>query len=190
MKCPTKSSKSSKRAGKRKETKRLFVFDFDDTLAKTNNVVYVYKKDGRTIELNSAEYLTYQKEDTDEFDFDDFTKPRDAKAIGWTVRLLRAITRKNGVDGAVVLTARTRPEPVFHFLEQYNLPRIQVMALGKPKDGSHPTDKAQWIKWVILQFGFNEIEFFDDCEANIIAVNEMAKQFEGTVRIRTHLIQE
>lgn len=173
--------------------KKLFIFDFDDTLAKTNNLVYVYKKDGRVLKLNSAEYLEYlenDKEESDKLDYEDFTKPRDAEKIGWTVQVLKDATSKSGVNAAVVLTARTRPEPVYHFLKQHNLPPIQVMALGKPKDGSHPMDKAEWIKWVILKFGFDEIEFFDDHPGNISAVEQMAKQFSGTVKIKTHLIKD
>ena len=46
--------------------KKLRVFDFDDTLAKTRSFVYVTHGDGSESELTPAEFALYQKKEGDE----------------------------------------------------------------------------------------------------------------------------
>ena len=42
--------------------KRLAVFDFDDTLAKSEAYIYVTKSDGEELKLDPAEYAVYEEE--------------------------------------------------------------------------------------------------------------------------------
>ena len=56
------------------EGRKLRVFDFDDTLAKSDALIYLTKADGTEIELDPGEYAVYKEEPGDEFDFRDFNK--------------------------------------------------------------------------------------------------------------------
>ena len=53
------------------ESKKLRVFDFDDTLVKTTSFIYVTNK-GKTRKLTPGQYAVYKEKPGDEFDFKDF----------------------------------------------------------------------------------------------------------------------
>ena len=70
------------------ESKKLRIFDFDDTLVKTNSFIYVTHKDGRKSKLNPGQYAVYNEKPGDVMDFTDFQKVTDPKLIkGYVVRL-------------------------------------------------------------------------------------------------------
>jgi len=166
--------------------RRLHIFDFDDTLAKTSNIVRVRKGNGSVIELNSQDYLTYQKEEEDIFDFTDFREPRDADKIDEIVNILVQDVERDIIHSVVILTARTTDVPVVHFLKQHDLPPVQIMPVGREHMHSHPTDKAIWISWVIEKFKINEVIFYDDHPGNIEAVKKLC---HSNTKIVTHLIK-
>ena len=56
------------------ERKSLYVFDFDDTLARSDAYIYVKKRDGKEIKMDPADYAVYKEEPGDTFDFRDFNK--------------------------------------------------------------------------------------------------------------------
>ena len=60
--------------------KKLRVFDFDDTLVKSNSKVYVMNK-GKRKTLTPGEFAIYKKKSGDEFDFSDFDKVIEPKQI-------------------------------------------------------------------------------------------------------------
>ena len=53
--------------------KKLRVFDFDDTLVKSNSKVYVNNNGAKTT-LTPGQFAVYKKKSGDEFDFSDFDK--------------------------------------------------------------------------------------------------------------------
>ena len=55
------------------ESKKLRVFDFDDTLVKTTSFIYVTNK-GKTRKLTPGQYAVYKEKPGDEFDFKDFER--------------------------------------------------------------------------------------------------------------------
>ena len=55
------------------ESKKLRVFDFDDTLVKTTSFIYV-TNNGKKKKLTPGEYAVYNEKPGDEFDFSDFSK--------------------------------------------------------------------------------------------------------------------
>lgn len=166
--------------------RKLYAFDFDDTLARTTNVLHVRKSDGRTITLTSEEYPSYVKEEGDVFDFADFRMPRDAEKIEETVRLLLSAIEEHGIDSVVILTARTTDAPVRHFLEQHDLPPVQIMPVGREGSHSHPEDKAVWLRWVIEKCGITEVFFYDDHPGNVLAVSKIE---HPKAKVKTHLIK-
>ena len=60
--------------------KKLRVFDFDDTLVKSNSKVYVNNK-GKKKTLTPGQFAIYKKKSGDEFDFSDFDKVIEPKKI-------------------------------------------------------------------------------------------------------------
>ena len=44
------------------ESKKLRIFDFDDTLVKTNSFIYVTHKDGKTSKLSPGQYAIYKQQ--------------------------------------------------------------------------------------------------------------------------------
>ena len=54
--------------------KALHVFDFDDTLIKSDSEVVVTKADGTVLSLNSTDYKHYKKEPDDSFDYSEFNE--------------------------------------------------------------------------------------------------------------------
>jgi FMN phosphatase YigB (HAD superfamily) len=154
--------------------KKLVIFDFDDTLAKTESKVFVKKQDGNTIELTPGQYAKYVKEPGDEFDyseFEDLIKPKEIEEI---TSILRSTVSDHGIDSALILTARGKEEPVERFLRKFKLPEIQIVALGN----SHPDLKAFWILAAIKKHNFNKIVFYDDSSKNINAVNNLQKKYK------------
>ena len=56
------------------EGKKLTVFDFDDTLAKTDSWVYVNKNGKRIAQLDPGEFAVHKLKSGEEYDFSDFDK--------------------------------------------------------------------------------------------------------------------
>ena len=52
------------------ESKKLRVFDFDDTLVKTTSYIYV-TNNGKKRKLTPGQYAIYKEKPGDEFDFKD-----------------------------------------------------------------------------------------------------------------------
>ena len=72
------------------ERKVVSIFDFDDTLAKTDSWVYVKTKDGMEKQLDPAEFAVYKAKKGEEFDFRDFDrKLRNPRLIKKNVDLLK-----------------------------------------------------------------------------------------------------
>lgn len=164
------------------QSRKLYVWDLDDTLVKTNSRVHITKASGKVLHITPAEYAIYDKEPGDTFDYSDFEDLMDPESIKWTTKILKRVIAKYGTDSSVILTARGTEEPARDFFRLNNIPEIPIVALGD----SHPEKKAQWIKYVALKFGYSEINFFDDSPKNIAAVQNV--KVPG-VKIKTRLIK-
>lgn len=159
--------------------KKLRIFDFDDTLAKTKGRVVITKQNGNILKLNTQEYVQYKKEPGDSFDYSDFECLIEPEENTWVTNILKFVVQKNGIDGAVILTARGSTEPIEEFLRMFHLPRIPIVALGD----SHPERKQQWILYVAKKLKYDVIEFFDDNPYYIAAVDELKGKLPGTTFI-------
>ena len=71
------------------ESKKLRIFDFDDTLVKTNSFIYVNHKDGKKSKLSPGEYAVYKERPGDVMDFTDFQKVTEPKLIKGYFALLK-----------------------------------------------------------------------------------------------------
>ena len=145
--------------------KRLRIFDFDDTLVKTESFVYV-ENNNKINKLSPGEFALYEEKPGDKFDFKEFEDVKNPKEIRQMTFLLKKILSK-GRGGVYILTARGSYKPIRKYLKEINIDisRVYVKALAS----NNPLDKANWIKNKILNDGYNDVYYVDDSKKNIEA---------------------
>ena len=150
--------------------KALYVFDFDDTLIKSDSKVNVTKADGESLSLNSTQYKAYRKEPGDSFDYSEFDEyPKEASFIDSVLAELKAAMALDGIDSVVILTARQNPQPVREFLTNNDLGGIQVVATGS----DDPYSKANYIMNRLKTEDFDEVIVFEDNVKNIRTIRKV-----------------
>ena len=164
------------------EGRMLSVFDFDDTLAKSDSWIYV-TIDGKEVDkLDPGEFAVYKPKDGEEFDFRDFDRAiQNPKIIKRNVDLLRKQLKKGGRK-VTILTARRLGAPINQFFKTIGI-HPYVVALGS----NDPQKKADWIEAEILK-GYDPIYFMDDSSKNIKAVNKLKKKYPD-VKLVTKLVK-
>ena len=151
--------------------KKLRVFDFDDTLVKSNSKVYVMNK-GKRKTLTPGEFAIYKKKSGDEFDYSDFDKVIEPKQIKSMFKVFNNIYKASGSRRLTILTARAAYKPVRKFLKDVGFNDVYVVALGD----SNPQKKADWIQSQI-QKGYNDILFLDDSPKNVKVVKQLKQKY-------------
>tara|TARA_Y100000004_G_scaffold26399_1_gene26754 strand:- start:1811 stop:11311 length:9501 start_codon:yes stop_codon:yes gene_type:complete len=158
--------------------KKIRVFDFDDTLATSNNIVFA-KKGDETLELNAEEFAAEGERLLSEgytFDFTDFNTVRDG-GRGPLFKVAEKIRDARGTEDVFVLTARA-PEaqvPIHEFLKSQglNIPLANITGLGNSTGAA----KAQWIIDKAAE-GYNDFYFADDAIGNVNAVKDALAQID------------
>tara|TARA_Y100000310_G_C20219568_1_gene595125 strand:+ start:91 stop:630 length:540 start_codon:yes stop_codon:yes gene_type:complete len=170
------------------ERKVLSVFDFDDTLVKSDAWVYVLRG-GRTIKkLDPAQFAVYRQRPGETFDFKDFDRPlQNPRLIKQNADLLRrqldkARRASRGTRKVTILTARRIGQPITSFLKTMGMDAYVV-----PLGSANPQDKAEWIEQQIKK-GYDTVYFMDDSNKNISAVDDMLKRHPNVKSI-TKLIR-
>jgi len=152
--------------------KKLRVFDFDDTLVKTNSFIYVKHDSGKQSKLTPGEYAVYEPKADDQFDFSDFEKVQQPQEIKGITKLLKTVAKSEGERKVVILTARGKYKPVKDYLKDIGLEGMYVVALGD----SDPQKKADWIEDKIKK-GYNDVFFIDDSHKNVAAVSKLKEKY-------------
>ena len=151
--------------------KKLRVFDFDDTLVKSNSKVYVNNNGAKTT-LSPGQFAVYKKKSGDEFDFSDFDKVIQPKQIKAMFNVFRNIYKASGSRRLTVLTARAAYKPVRKFLKDSGYSDVYVIALGD----ANPQRKSDWIQSQIER-GYDDILFLDDSPKNVSAVKKLKSKY-------------
>ena len=160
----------------------LSIFDFDDTLAKSDSWVYVTIGGREVDKLDPAEFAVHTLEKGQEYDFKDFDrKLRNPKLIKRNVDLLRKQLSKGGRK-VTILTARRLGAPINHFFKT-----IGIQPYVVPLGSADPQKKADWIEAEILK-GYDPIYFMDDSPKNIKAVNVLKTKYPD-VKLVTKLVK-
>tara|TARA_R110000772_G_scaffold98618_1_gene198099 strand:+ start:1122 stop:1709 length:588 start_codon:yes stop_codon:yes gene_type:complete len=170
-----------------KESK-LRVFDFDDTIAKSDSNIYITTDTGEKITMTPTEYATHKVNPDYEYNFSEFDEvinPREIKQITNIVRnALNAGTEGREI---AILTARARGAegPIRDYLESIGLDtsKITFELLGS----SNPADKAAWIADRI-ENGATDVLFFDDSGKNVDAVEALARRYPE-IKIRARKVK-
>lgn len=155
------------------ESKKLRVFDFDDTLVKTTSFIYVTNK-GKTRKLTPGQYAVYKEKPGDEFNFKDFDKVHNPSEIKKITKVLRRVVQSSGGDGVYILTARASYKPIRQYLKDIgiNTSKIYVTALAS----NDPKDKADWIEDKIDNDEFDDVYFADDSQRNVDVAKKMLRR--------------
>ncbi len=151
--------------------KKIRVFDFDDTLATSNNIVVATSPDGTVRELNAEEFAAEGfdlKSQGYDLNFDDFNNVTDG-GRGPLFKIAQKIRDARGNEDLFVLTARA-PEAapaIYEFLKSQGLeiPLKNITGLGN----STGEAKANWIIDKAAE-GYNDFYFADDAIQNVSAV--------------------
>ena len=161
------------------EDKKLRIFDFDDTLVKTNSFIYVTHKDGKTSKLSPGEYAVYKEQPGDKFDYSDFQQVTNPQLIKGYVELLRRMVSSGGSRDVFILTARSAEKPVAQFIKDLGIRGVTVVALGD----NNPEKKADWIEDKV-KAGFDDVYFVDDSPKNVDAVRKRLKNYDIKQKIQ------
>ena len=161
------------------EDKKLRIFDFDDTLVKTNSFIYVTHKDGKTSKLSPGEYAVYKEQPGDKFDYRDFQQVSNPQLIKGYVELLRRMVSSGGSRDVFILTARSAEKPVAQFIKDLGIRGVTVVALGD----NNPEKKADWIEDKV-KAGFDDVYFVDDSPKNVDAVRKRLKNYDIKQKIQ------
>ena len=161
------------------ESKKLRIFDFDDTLVKTNSFIYVTHKDGKKSKLSPGEYAVYKERPGDTFDFKDFQQVTNPQLIKGYVELLRRMVSSGGSREVYILTARAAERPVSQFIKDLGISGVKVIALGD----NNPEKKADWIEDRVKE-GYDDVFFVDDSPKNIDAVRRRLKNYNIKQKIQ------
>ena len=164
------------------EGRMLSIFDFDDTLAKSDSWIYVTINGKEVNKLDPAEFAVYKLKDGEEFDFRDFDRSiQNPKIIKKNVDLLRKQLKKGGRK-VTILTARRLGAPISQFFRTIGI-NPYVVPLGS----GDPQKKADYIEKEI-QKGYDPIYFMDDSPKNIQAVDKLKKKYPN-VKLVTKLVK-
>ncbi len=155
------------------ESKKLRIFDFDDTIAKSNSRVKVTHRDGTVSMLTAGEYAVYDKKDGDILDYKEFERVIEPKEIKSIVKILRNFYNAGGQRKITILTARAIVKPIQKFMNTIGIKNIQIVAIGD----SDPQKKADWIENMIKNKGYNDVFFIDDSEKNVRAVSGLKMKY-------------
>ena len=154
--------------------KMLFTFDFDDTLVITPNAV-INICDRLTNEKFSLNTHQWRNHFVDQkkyvYDWSHFNKlASNYEPIKSTLQIIKEIYEAYGADAIAILTARGDPTGPKEFLRIFNMPDIDVIALGAAANLS--SGKANWIKQQIIDKKLSYVAYFED---NISYINEVKK---------------
>ena len=172
-----------------------WVFDFDDTLVRTDAKIHIYKSGRRIYSLTPEEYNKYVPKPGETINNDDFADPRiimNARKYKMWPELKRVdMANKMGklTDDIYILTARDhRAElPIYAFLsrEGINIPRDNVIGVGEVKQEDREGMSGAERKGMVLKELTNKYDtvyFFDDSQDNIDKAREIP-------RVETRLIE-
>jgi len=163
--------------------KKAYIFDFDDTLVKTEAKVHIVKNRKRIKSLTPEEYNFYKPSKGESTDMSDFADPRiiynASKYKMWPALQNIDMAKKSGRSNSeiFILTARSPAAqmPIYNFFkrEGINIPLDHIICIGN--DGGEYYDIAARKKEVLHDFAdkYDIVHFFDDSEKNIQLANQI-----------------
>ena len=158
------------------ETK-LRVFDFDDTLVKSDSRIKVTSEDGIEDYLTPAEFARDGEKPDHTYDYSEFETVVDPRELKKGTEVLKSVVDAGTAGREIVILTARAPEAetaIRSYLESIgiDISRITFVLLGD----SDPRMKSSWIEKKILD-GVNDIVFLDDSGMNVDAVRELEEKY-------------
>jgi hypothetical protein len=177
---------------------KLRVFDFDDTIAKSDSNIHITTDTGEKITMDPGEYATHKMNPNYEYDFSEFDEvinPREIVQITNVIRnVLNAEERKPEGREIAILTARdpAAEGPIKDYIESIGLDTskitFELLATSNPQaKADWPQAKADWIAKRIDN-GAVDVLFFDDSGKNVDAVQALSDQYPD-VKIKARKVR-
>lgn len=156
----------------------LHVYDFDDTIVKTDTPVYVITPDGKRKAISSHDYATYLPKPGEKMDFTEFDRMiKSSKPIEFNIDHLRNSLNNPSIK-TTILTARRLAFPIMkHLRDAYNM-NVYVVGVGS----SNPELKADYIENEVKK-GYKTIKFVDDSEKNLAAVEARLRKYDVDLQL-------
>ena len=168
-----------------KEIKKIRVFDFDDTLAKSNSKVLYTMPDGTKGKMSATEFAkdaALMEEQGVVWDFTEFSKVVDGKK-GPLFNVAKKIQDTRGSEDTFVLTARPQEaaRPIQKFLASIGL-NIPISNITGLENGT-PKAKADWMVNKFAE-GYNDFYFTDDAFKNVKAVKDVLSTLDVKSKVQ------
>tara|TARA_B100000497_G_C7576389_1_gene347112 strand:- start:409 stop:966 length:558 start_codon:yes stop_codon:yes gene_type:complete len=165
------------------ESKKLRVFDFDDTLVFTNSFIYVKSIDGKEKKLTPGEYALYNEKPGEEYDFRDFYSVQEPKELKRMTTVLKRVIDKNRGQGVFILTARPQAvdKHIHRYLKDIGINnKIPITGL----ENNDPKAKSKWVEDKIDNEGYDDVYFADDSIKNVNAMKSMLRTKDVKWRVQ------
>ena len=174
------------RPGKPYHGSKILVFDLDDTLVITDAKIKVCdKKTGECFALTPEEFNAYEKQPDHELDFDDFKSLEIMKAgklIEYYLKIFKEAYRSRLAVG--IVTARDDRDMIWKWLREhvgFRIDKDLIFAVNDPvhkyKGGISDRKKAAFKD--LIDMGYNDLQFYDDDDANLRLVKSLEDEYEG-----------
>jgi len=165
--------------------KKIRIFDFDDTLARSKSMVIVTMPDGSTNKINATEFA---KESASlqalgaKFDFTEFSKVVDGRK-GPLFDVAKKIVDARGTEDLFILTARPQEAagPIKEFMKALGID-IPLKNITGLEDGTAQA-KAMWVAGKAAE-GYNDFYFADDAIKNVKAVKDVLSQIDVKSKVQ------
>lgn len=174
------------RAGKPYHGSKILVFDLDDTLVISAAKIKVCnKKTGECYTLTPEEFNTYEKGDDEDLNFDEFKSLEIMKAgklIEYYLKIFKEAYKSKIAVG--IVTARDDRKMIYKWLREhvgYRIDNDLIFAVNDPVHkfkGSISDRKKEAFK-ALIEMGYNDLQFYDDDDANLRLVKSLEDEYEG-----------
>ena len=173
----------------------LYLFDFDDTLAETENVVHVTYVDAETGDptgedsLPSGEFEEYRQKPEEErasdiLDFTDFDNVKNAIPIDNVMRIM-SHSLSDPASFTAIITARpsAASSEILAFLKKHNV-EIASEHINTVGDvGGKPEDKLNVAREYVQRYLPKEVHFFDDSQKNNDAIISLCDEVSEDIEV-------
>jgi hypothetical protein len=146
----------------------LFIFDFDDTIARTDSKVFL-TRDGEKIVMDSPTFAKYEYQEGDELDFSDFNRVS-ADIIPQTLAILDDAMEKGHKVAVVTARSSGAAEGIKAFFRQNGIQPPDIYTTAG-SEGKPPV-----LRDLLEQGTYGRVIVYEDCRKNIESLKPVADE--------------
>ena len=178
------------------EITSLYLFDFDDTLASTANVIKVTKVVGGvsqvSVSYDSEEFEQYrqtpeEERKEDKIDFSDFNYVTDPVPLENTIKIMTHAYNDPGSKVAII-TARPsgskKDISAFLIAHGMNIADSDINTVGD--QGGKPIHKLAVAKQYVVDYQPKQVHFYDDSQKNNNAIMQLCNEVDERIAVYTY----